>query len=492
MNDTSKDRGEVMVVGAGTMGAGIAFVAAQNRHRVVLVDASPAGLERGRVLVSEMAEAAEQRGLLDRAERRSLEDRIAYAGEPARAGGAAIVIEAIVEDAAAKADLIRTVSAQMGPETILASNTSSLSVDALARHCADPGRFAGLHFFNPVPAMKLVEIVPAPATRPETLAMLTRLVGEWRKVPVVAKDVPGFIVNNVARPYYAEAFAALGEGIESATVDALMTGAGGFRMGPLALADLIGHDVNYAAARSVHAGRRGLARFRPSPVQAELVQGGLLGRKSGRGIYDYASPPAAAPGIERLHPLQSVQAATDCGALEPLLARLEEAGCPVERDAALPSESLSIGRLRLASGDGRTLAERAEVDVLLDSVRDWRTASAIGVTARTPAGYAAAAMLGAGLGVAVHAVPDRPGQIVLRSLAQLANAAADALAEDVASIEHIDAAMRLGANHPEGPLAWATRHGVDRVERILGEITRGTGDAIYAPSAGFALLRAGA
>ncbi|GAD50526.1 3-hydroxyacyl-CoA dehydrogenase PaaC [Caenibius tardaugens NBRC 16725] len=478
-----------MVVGAGTMGAGIAFVAAQNGHRVVLVDALPAGLERGRMLVAEMAGAAEKRGLLDSAERTSLEARIRYAGTPIGADAATIIIEAIVEDADAKADLVRTVSAQMGPRTIFASNTSSLSVNALAHHCADSARFAGLHFFNPVPAMKLVEIIPAPTTSPATVEMLVRLVEAWRKVPVVARDVPGFIVNNVARPYYGEAFAALGEGIEPETIDALMTGAGGFRMGPLALADLIGHDINYAVARSIHSERQGLARFRPSPEQAELVENGLLGRKSGRGLYDYVSPRPVAAEAERQHPLETVQAAADCGALEPLLDRLREAGCLVARVDELPSGYLSINSLRLAIGDGRTLAEREDVDVLLDIVRDWITANAIGVTVRTPAGYAVAAMLGARLGVTVHTVPDRPGQIVLRSLAQLANAAADALAEDVASIAHIDAAMRLGANHPEGPCDWTMRHGVDTVEQALVHIARGSDDAIYAPSAGFALLR---
>lgn len=478
----------VAVIGAGTMGSGIAFVAAQHGHDVTLVDLSEAGLERGRDLVAGMLKSAQARGILDAVGVAELLARITFVTQLENIKCADLVIEAIVEERAAKATLIEAACRIMGGGSTFLSNTSSISVAELARHCPRPERFAGLHFFNPVPAMKLVEVIPGPDTTSEVVAHLVSLMTAWGKVPVLAQDVPGFIVNNVARPYYGEGLKALEDGLSPGRIDALLCKAGGFRMGPLALADMIGHDINLAVARSVYNGRHGNARFRPSQAQAALVEQGRLGRKTGRGIYDYAKDGLADPELMPVHRAELLKVAVDPAGLADLVEALRAAGVVIETDSALPKGMLEVNGVRMAQGDGRTLESRAETDVLLDAVREWSRAAAVGATVRTESALSAVRGLFDILGLPVHVIPDRPGQIVLRTLVQIANAAADALYEGVASAEHIDTALRLGANHPEGPLAWTARAGAADVRQVLENIAHATGDAMYLPSAGFASL----
>lgn len=479
---------KVAVIGAGTMGAGIAFVAALQGHGVTLVDSSEAGLERGRDLVTGMVESAQARGTLDVVGLAELLARISFATQLEDIRCADLVVEAIVEDRAAKAKLIETACRLLGSESIFLSNTSSLSVAELARHCPWPERFAGLHFFNPVPAMKLVEVIPGPDTAEEVVTHLASLMTAWGKVPVLARNVPGFIVNNVARPYYGEGFKALEDGLPPGAIDAILCKAGGFRMGPLALADMIGHDVNLAVARSVYDGRNGNARFRPSHAQQALVEQGRLGRKTGRGIYDYTKDVPSDPEPGPVSQVGLLKVALVPAGLEDLIEALLAVGVAIESDSLLPTGMLEIDGIRMAPGDGRALESRSEADVLLDAVRDWSRAAAVGVTVRSESALVAVGRLFAILGLPVYVIPDRPGQIVLRTLAQLANAAADALHEGVASAHDIDTALRLGANHPEGPLAWTARTGTADVRQVLENIARATGDTMYLPSAGLACL----
>jgi 3-hydroxybutyryl-CoA dehydrogenase len=291
----------VGVVGAGAMGAGIAQVAAAAGHRVVLADAAPAAIARARDgHVAVMARLVEKERLT-RAEADALLARIGYhegIGDASLRAFApcGLVIEAIVEDLAAKRALFTALEGVVGGPCVLATNTSSLSVAAIAGGCRDASRVVGIHFFNPAPVMPLVEIVPAITTDAAVAQAVRALVDGWGKVTVVATDTPGFIVNRVARPFYGESLRILEEHVaDTATIDWAMRELGGFRMGPFELMDFIGNDVNFAVTSSVFEAMFYDPRYRPALTQRRLVEAGLLGRKSGRGYHDYregASAPA--------------------------------------------------------------------------------------------------------------------------------------------------------------------------------------------------------
>ncbi len=471
----------IAVVGAGTMGAGIAQVAAAAGHPVTVIDQNQEALERGRTTVEHALESALQKGRLDAAARQDILDRITWSSDLSGVARQNLVIEAIVEQLEPKRHLTGAIARVARADTVIATNTSSLGIGEIAAVLAKPERFLGLHFFNPVPAMKLVEIVAGPSTAPEIVDEACRLMRAWGKEPVRVRDIPGFIVNRVARPYYAEGFLALDEGLDPALVDAALVESGGFRMGPLALADLIGHDVNFAVASSVFEAGVGTPRFRPQAAQEALVRDGYLGRKSGRGVYDYdASTPAPAYGSAGAAPSQIRVA--DAGLLHPLIEAAERAGLEVVSDAALPVDAFAVDGTVIALGDGRKLAERADTDVLFDHARDFASAKTVLLTAASQLHANRAQGFLDVIGRRSLAVADRPGQIVLRVLAQIANAAADTIADQIASGEDVDTAMRFGANHPEGPLTWARRAGNERVRTALANLARSTGDALYAPS----------
>ncbi|MXP41353.1 3-hydroxyacyl-CoA dehydrogenase [Altererythrobacter soli] len=481
----------VAVIGAGAMGTGIAQVAAQVGHPVILIDTSEEALERSRQSLDKSLAGMVERGRVAEAEAAELAARIVRTTDMARASTARLAIEAVVERLEVKRDVFARLAAAMAEDAVLASNTSSLSIGALAAGVPHPERFIGLHFFNPVPVMKLVEVIPGTYTAPATVEAAEAAMQRWGKIAARVRDVPGFIVNRVARPYYAEAFAAWGEGIPAAKIDAALESAGGFRMGPLALTDLIGQDVNYGVAANVHDGYRGKTRFRLQPAQRALTQSGKLGRKSGEGVYTYPAgrpePTAVVPAM----PLPPVEVTPEQREIVPLVAALRAQGVACSLDARLGPDTLRVGGVVLAVGDGRTLSERGNTDVLLDHVRDFAAASRVPIAARTSEAAAAAAALFAAVGKQALALPDRPGLLVLRTLAQLANAAADAVVDDVASAADIDRAMRFGANHPEGPLEWAERFGRERVADVLQQIAQGAGDAIYSPSPFFRTPKAG-
>jgi 3-hydroxybutyryl-CoA dehydrogenase len=282
------------VLGAGAMGSGIAQVAVAQGHPVVLADASADQLTRARSALEKGLRRDEEKGRLPAGGADAALARLTLASGAADPSlgtfaGCGLVIEAIVERLDAKQASFRTLEAVVGDGCVLATNTSSLSVASIAAACARPDRVLGVHFFNPAPVMPLVELVPGLTTAPGVLAAVRALVEGWGKLPVVAADTPGFIVNRVARPYYGEAIRILEERIaDAATIDWAMRELGGFRMGPFELMDFIGNDVNYAVTRSVWEAFFYDARYRPSFTQRRLVEAGFLGRKTGRGYYDYA------------------------------------------------------------------------------------------------------------------------------------------------------------------------------------------------------------
>lgn len=277
----------VGVIGSGAMGSGIAQVAATAGHSVILYDNNEAALARAKSNLAATFQKLEEKGKI--ASAAALLDKFTFAGGLAALKDCGLVIEAIVERLDVKKAVFADLENFVSDTCILASNTSSLSITSIASACRLPGRVVGLHFFNPAPLMALVEVIPAIQTATGLAAECASLMKQWGKMPVVAKDTPGFIVNRVARPFYGEAIRIYEEGVaDIATIDWAMTEIGGFRMGPFALTDYIGHDVNYVVTESVFASFFYDPRYKPSFSQKRLLEAGWLGRKTGRGFYDYA------------------------------------------------------------------------------------------------------------------------------------------------------------------------------------------------------------
>ncbi len=294
------------VVGAGAMGAGIAQVAAAAGHRVVLADAFAASVDRARAGHAKAMAREVEKGRRTRDDADALLARLEYVhGADAAALAAfapcALVIEAIVEQLEAKRALFATLEQIVAPHAVLASNTSSLAIAAIAGACKHGDRVLGVHFFNPAPVMPLVEIIPALGTDAALAGEVRALVDTWGKVTVMASDTPGFIVNRIARPFYGEALRLREEQVaDCATIDWAMRELGGFRMGPFELMDFIGNDVNYAVTASVFEAMSYDPRYKPALTQRRLVEAGWLGRKTGRGYYDYRE------GAERPEAVQDV------------------------------------------------------------------------------------------------------------------------------------------------------------------------------------------
>ena len=301
----------VGVVGAGAMGTGIAQVAAAAGHRVVLGDAVRGATQKAQANIAKAMEREVQKSRLSRDAADEIMSRVDYQWEPlgddfASYKPCGLVIEAIVEELGAKQALFQRLETSVARDAVLATNTSSLSVASVASACTASERVLGIHFFNPAPVLPLVEVIPwlggDPALAPAAHALMQR----WSKTPVIASDTPGFIVNRIARPFYGEAIRLLEEGVADApTIDIAMKELGGFRMGPFELMDFIGNDVNYAVTRSVFEGFFYDPRYKPSLTQRRLVEAGFLGKKTGRGYYDYrdGSPTPVAnrdPNVARL------------------------------------------------------------------------------------------------------------------------------------------------------------------------------------------------
>jgi 3-hydroxybutyryl-CoA dehydrogenase len=456
----------VGVIGAGAMGAGIAQVAAAAGHPVLLYDAMDGAAEAGRKRIVEGLDGLVSRGRLAREDAEALSARIEVVCSLNEFADVALVVEAIVERLDVKRDVLTNLEEIVAADAILATNTSSLSITSIARDTKIAGRVAGMHFFNPAPVMKLVEIVSGLATDPQVANTLFDTARAWGKVAVHAKSTPGFIVNRVARSFYGESLRLYEEQVaDIATLDALLTGGGGFRMGPFELMDLVGNDVNHAVSVSIYEAFYQEPRFRPSIVQMELVNAGRFGRKTGQGHFSYAK-----------------------GAVKP-------APAAEPKSNAVPIDGFHLGGevemdgVRIVQTDGRTaamVAREARKPVIVYDLTGSscsRVAFAATPDVRATAVSRFVATLQA-QNVEATLLPDWPGLVVMRIVSMLANEGFEAVLQGVADADGVDAAMRYGVNYPRGPIEWAREIGLSRVVSVLDTIQTLTGDPRYRASLG--------
>ncbi|NEE15000.1 3-hydroxyacyl-CoA dehydrogenase [Streptomyces sp. SID7499] len=479
----------VAVVGTGTMGQGIAQVALVAGHPVRLYDTLPGRAREAADAIGARLDRLVEKERLSDADRDAARARLLPAEDLPELADCALVVEAVLERLDVKQDLFRALEGIVADDCLLATNTSSLSVTAIGGALRNPGRFVGLHFFNPAPLLPLVEVVSGFATDVSSATRAYETARAWGKTPVACADTPGFIVNRIARPFYAEAFAVHEAQVaDPATIDAVLRESGGFRMGAFELTDLIGQDVNESVTQSVWQSFFQDVRFTPSLAQRRLVESGRLGRKTGHGWYDHGEG-AERPEpdtAEKRQPPAYVVAEGDLGPASDLLELIREAGIPVRDDSdddqgaclLLPSG----GRLVLA--DGQTAVEYRDF-VYFDLALDYRTAGRIALSASqetSPQVLAEAIGLFQALGKRVSVIGDVPGMIVARTVARIIDLAHDAVAKGVATEEDIDTAMRLGVNYPLGPFEWSRRLGRTWAYVLLDDLHRRDPSGRYAPS----------
>lgn len=484
----------VGVIGAGTMGAGIAQVAALAGCRVKLFDAREGSASAALVRTGETLTMLAGKGKITAEAAQAARQQMTSATDLADFHDCDLMVEAIIEDLSAKQALFKSLEAICAPATVLATNTSSISITAIAAGLARPENVVGLHFFNPAPIMALVEVVSGQLTATAVVEKIEACAREWQKTPVRCKSSPGFIVNRVARPYYGEALRVLeSNGADVATIDLVLREVGGFKLGTFELLDLIGLDVNLMVTKSVWNAYYQDSRYRPSLTQEEMVAGGLLGRKSGRGFYSYPSPPPTPPA-SALGPVPTmVQYLLESDALDPLMERIKASGIKLQarkEDDPLGAGMFRVGNATLCLTDGRSATQLAYEEELtnvvsLDLCRDFSTAKRVALARgeeTTTAALADAVGLFRALGMEVSVINDVPGMIVARTLAMLANEAADAVLAGVSDAAGVDTAMQLGVGHPEGPLATADRIGLTLINAILVNLQGHTGDDRYRQS----------
>lgn len=479
----------VGVVGAGTMGQGIIQVATSGGMTVLAHDEKPGAAEAAKKKVAGFLERAVEKGRMTAGEAIAATDRIIVSDKLEDLAKADLVVEAIVENLEIKKSLFANLEGIVDTDTILASNTSSLPITGIAAACERPERVAGLHFFNPVPMMKLVEVIPGLRTESRVVDALMEVGTRMGREPVLCADSPGFLVNHLGRAYMPEALRVLSEGIAThADIDRIMTGAPGFRMGPVALADLVGADVASPVMEAIYEQYYHEPAYQPSQILSLRRQGGILGRKTGGGFYEYSEgkkiepEPAVIPDARpaRVH----IGRDEGEGAMA-LKALVEAAGVKVEAGTGASEEALTLlpllgtGLSSAISREGLDPSRTVAVDTLfgLDGVRTLMISPSTSEETRAQAH----GLLGADC-THVAVINDSPGFVAQRLVAMIVNVACHMAQRGVASPEDIDKGARLGLNYPKGPFELAAEIGPERICRILESLESFYGEPRYRPA----------
>jgi 3-hydroxybutyryl-CoA dehydrogenase len=481
----------VGIVGAGAMGRGIAQIAAQAGCRVRLFDLQPQAVAATQQALEQTWDKLRDKGKLDPAQAQACKDRLLGASQLSELGDCDLVVEAVVERLDVKKALLAELEAIVRPHATLASNTSSLSITAIAAGMRHPERFAGYHFFNPVPLMKVVEVVAGLRTGSDTCERLAELARRMGHTPVLAQDTPGFIVNHAGRGYGTEALRIVSEGVaDFATVDRILRDQVGFRLGPFELMDLTALDVSHPVMESIYSQYYDEPRFRPSVITAQRLAGGLLGRKTGEGFYRYEAgqaqlpPEPPPPAVASLPP---VWVSTRASRRQELYQLLKELGAEIET-----GQSPSLNALTLVAPlgfDVTTVAvvERLDpartvgIDLLVPDAATRRRVLATNPATRLDMRHAAHALF-ARDGKAVSVIRDSGGFVTQRVVATIVNIASDICQQRICTPADLETAVTLGLGYPLGPLAMGDRWGPANILEVLFNLQTVYGDPRYRPS----------
>lgn len=479
------------IVGTGAMGRGIAQIAAQAGCTVHLFDAQPAAVEAACAALRDTWDKLVAKGRLDAAQAQACRDRLIHAERLQVLAGCDLIVEAIVERLDAKQDLFARLQDIVEPSTVLATNTSSLSVTAIASRLRAPQRVAGFHFFNPVPLMKVVEVVAGLKTDPLVVQRLAAFARELGHTPVLAQDTPGFIVNHAGRGYITEALRIAGERVaDFATIDRILKDQLGFRLGPFELLDLTALDVSQPVMESIYHQYYEEPRFRPSVIAAQRLAGGVVGRKVGEGFYRYVNGQAqvpAEPPVPVVETPPPVWLSARAARRAELLSLLDDLGARIETAAQPSAEALIVVAPLGHDVTTATVQEQLDpartigIDMMLPDGAVKRRVLATNPATRPDMRAAAHALL-ARDGKPVSVIRDSGGFVTQRVLATIVNIAADICQQGICTPSDLETAVTLGLGYPAGPLTLGDRVGAACVLEMLSNLQALYGDPRYRPS----------
>jgi len=481
----------VGIVGTGAMGRGIAQIAAQAGSAVLLFDTQPDAVAKAQGALGAQWDKLVEKGRLDAAQAAAHKARLQPAASLSALAGCDLVVEAIVEKLDVKKALFAELEGVVQPAAVLASNTSSLSVTAIAAGLKHPNRLAGYHFFNPVPLMKVVEVIAGLKTDPAVCQALAEYARQMGHTPVQAADTPGFIVNHAGRGYGTEALRIIGEGVaDFATIDRILKDQVGFRLGPFELFDLTALDVSHPVMESIYRQYYDEPRYRPSVITAQRMAGGVVGRKSGEGFYKYvdgAAQVAAEPTAPQVAELPPVWVSTRAARRAELLQLLKDLGAKIETGASPSMNALTL--VAPLGFDVTTVAvvERLDpartvgIDMLIDDKATKRRVLATNPATRSDFAQAAHALF-ARDGKAVSVIRDSGGFVTQRVVATIVNIASDICQQRVCSPQDLETAVTLGLGYPLGPLAMGDKFGPANILEVLFNLQTVYGDPRYRPS----------